>query len=118
MKRKALFIGVNDYRDPEIRNLSCSVRDAISMHDIFEALADKDVLALVRGLSKEEARSPFPDGLFGLGPEQTNAAIRKMKFAGLISSRRDGNDHVYFLNKPRFKDLIIFLNGLIEDDPE
>ena len=38
MKRKALFIGVNDYRDPEIRNLSCSVRDAISMHDIFEAL--------------------------------------------------------------------------------
>jgi len=38
MKRKALFIGVNDYRDPEIRNLSCSVRDAISMHDIFEEL--------------------------------------------------------------------------------
>ena len=41
-----------------------------------------------------------------------------MKNAGLISSRRDGNDHVYFLNKPRFKDLIIFLNGLIEHDPE
>ena len=38
MKRKALFIGVNDYRDPAIRNLSCSVRDAISMHDIFEEL--------------------------------------------------------------------------------
>ena len=38
MKRKALFIGVNDYGDPAIRNLSCSVRDAISMHDIFEEL--------------------------------------------------------------------------------
>lgn len=38
MKRKALFIGVNEYTDPEIRNLSCSVRDAISMHDIFEEL--------------------------------------------------------------------------------
>ena len=38
MKRKALFIGVNEYKDPEIRNLSCSVRDAISMHDIFEEL--------------------------------------------------------------------------------
>ena len=38
MMRKALFIGVNEYRDPEIRNLSCSVRDAISMHDIFEEL--------------------------------------------------------------------------------
>ena len=83
-------------------------------HEIFEALADKDVLTLVRGLSKEEARSPFPDGLFGLDNASTNAAIRKMKNAGLISSRRDGNDHVYFLNKPRFKDLIIFLNGLIE----
>ena len=38
MKRKALFIGVNEYTDPEIRNLSCSVRDAISMHDIFEEI--------------------------------------------------------------------------------
>ena len=38
MKRKALFIGVNEYKDPAIRNLSCSVRDAISMHDIFEEL--------------------------------------------------------------------------------
>ncbi|MBR6910295.1 MAG: helix-turn-helix transcriptional regulator, partial [Candidatus Methanomethylophilaceae archaeon] len=87
-------------------------------HEIFEALADKDVLTLGRGRSKEEARSPFPDGLFGLDNASTNAAIHKMKNAGLISSRRDGNDHVYFLNKPRFKDLIIFLNGLIEHDPE
>ena len=38
MKRKALFIGVNEYKDPEIRNLSCSLRDAMSMHDIFEEL--------------------------------------------------------------------------------
>ena len=38
MKRKALFVGVNNYQDPQIRNLSCSVRDAISMHDIFEEL--------------------------------------------------------------------------------
>lgn len=36
MKRKALFVGVNEYKDPAIRNLKCSVRDAISMHDIFE----------------------------------------------------------------------------------
>ena len=38
MKRKALFIGVNEYKDSEIRNLSCSLRDAMSMHDIFEEL--------------------------------------------------------------------------------
>ena len=82
--------------------------------DILSTLADKDVLTLVRGLSKEEARSPFPDGLFGLDSPSTNAAIRKMKAAGLISSRRDGNDHVYFLNKGRFKDLARFIEGLIE----
>ena len=82
--------------------------------DILMTLADKDVLTMVRGLSKEEARSPFPDGLFGLDSAGTNAAIRKMKATGLISSRRDGNDHIYFLNKCRFKDLARFIEGLIE----
>lgn len=81
--------------------------------DIISALADKDVLTLVRGLSKEEARSPFPDGLYGMDSSRTNAAIRKMKNAGLISSRRDGPDHVYFLNKGRFKDLANFIESLI-----
>ncbi len=82
--------------------------------DIISALADKDVLTLVRGLSKEEARSPFPDGLYGMDSSRTNTAIRKMKNAGLISSRRDGPDHVYFLNKGRFKDLANFIESLIE----
>ena len=82
--------------------------------DILFALADKDVLTLVRGLSKEEARSPFPDGLYGMDSSRTNAAIRKMKNAGLISSRRDGPDHVYFLNKGRFRDLANFIESLIE----
>ena len=82
--------------------------------DIISALADKDVLTLVRGLSKEEARSPFPDGLYGMDSSRTNAAIRKMKNAGLISSRRDGPDHVYFLNKGRFRDLANFIESLIE----
>ena len=81
--------------------------------DLFTALADKDVLTMVRGLSKEEARSPFPDGLFGMDASSTNAAIRKMKDAGLISSRREGNDHVYFLNKCRFRDLADFIENLI-----
>ena len=83
--------------------------------DIISALADKDVLTMVRGLAKEEARSPFPDGLFGMDSQRTNAAIRKMKATGLISSRRDGNDHVYFLNKCRFRDLSNFIDGLISD---
>lgn len=83
-------------------------------YDILSALADKDVLTLVRGLAKEEARSPFPNGLFGMDEARTNEAIRKMRSAGLISSRRDGNDHVYFLNKPRFHDLIVFLEDLFK----
>ena len=81
--------------------------------DILTALADKDVLTMVRGLAKEEARSPFPDGLFGMDSSKTNAAIKKMKTAGLISSRRDGPDHVYFLNKVRFRELADFLDTLI-----
>ena len=83
-------------------------------YDIISALADKDVLTMVRGLAIEEARSPFPDGLYGMDSSRTNAAIRKMKNAGLISSRRDGLDHVYFLNKVRFKELAAFIDGLIE----
>ena len=82
--------------------------------DILIALADPDVLTMVRGLAKNEARSPFPDGLFGMDSKTTNDAIRKMKTAGLISSRRDGNDHVYFLNRPRFMDLEKFLQNLFE----
>lgn len=83
--------------------------------DMFRALADQDVLTMVRGLSKQEVRSPFPDGLFGMDAARTNAAIRKMKGAGMISSRRDGNDHVYFLNIPRFRDLAHFVEGLLEE---
>jgi DNA-binding transcriptional ArsR family regulator len=81
--------------------------------EILTALADKDVLTMARGLAKEEARSPFPDGLFGLDYQSTTAAIRRMKAAGLISSRRDGDDHVYFLNAPRFRDLERFIETLI-----
>ena len=81
--------------------------------DMISALADKDVLTLARGLAKEDARSPFTDGLFGMEEKRVNAAIRKMKDAGLISSRRDGDDHVYFLNESRFKELIRFLESLM-----
>ena len=46
---------------------------------------------------------------------RTNAAIRRMKGAGLISSRRDGPDHVYFLNRGRYKELEHFLSGLFTE---
>ena len=73
----------------------------------------QDVLTLARGLAEAEARSPFTDGLYGMEEKRVNAAIRKMKDAGLISSRRDGNDHVYFLNESRFREIIRFLESLV-----
>ena len=82
-------------------------------YDMISALADKDVLTLVRGLSKQEARSPFTDGLFGMEEKRVNAAIRKLKDAGLISSRRDGNDHVYCLTESRVREIIRFLESLV-----
>ena len=85
--------------------------------DMLTALADPDVLNLTRGLARKEVRPPFPDGLFGMDAARTNAAIRRMRDAGLISSRRDGNDHVYFLNVPRFRELAQFIESL-ESEPE
>ena len=55
--------------------------------DILSALADKDVLTLVRGLSKQEARSPFTDGLFGMEEKRVNAAIRRLKDNVVYPSR-------------------------------
>lgn len=82
--------------------------------DILTALADADVLALVRGLIDGELRSPFTSGAFGLDEPRTNAAVRRMRSAGLISARRDGPDHVYFLNKGRFRELRVFLDSVLE----
>ncbi len=83
--------------------------------EAFAALADEDVLAMVRGLSESEIRSPLTGGAFGLDEQATGSAMRKMKAAGLISSRRDGDDHVYFLNGPRFKDLAKFLERCVKE---
>lgn len=81
--------------------------------DILAALADRDVLTMCRGLSKEEVAMPFTNGVFGLDEARANAAVRKMKSAGLISSRRDGDYHVYYLNACRFRDLARFLDRLV-----
>ena len=76
-------------------------------------MTDTGTLRLFSPLAKEDARSPFTDGLYGMEEKRVNAAIRKMKDAGLISSRRDGDDHIYFLNESRFKELIRFLESLM-----
>ncbi len=86
--------------------------------DILVALADHDVLTMARGLSKTPTAMPFTDGVFGLDEQSANAAVRKMKAAGLISSRREGDFHVYYLNAGRFRDLARFLEELVEDQTQ
>ena len=45
MKRKALFVGVNEYEDPQIRNLNYSVGDAHALKTMFEQLGyQSDIL--------------------------------------------------------------------------
>lgn len=83
--------------------------------DILSALADRDVLTMVRGLSEQELRSPFTEGAFGMDEPRVNATIRRMKGAGLISSRRDGPDHVYYLNRGRYRELEHFLRNLFDE---
>ncbi|MBQ8179017.1 MAG: helix-turn-helix transcriptional regulator [Candidatus Methanomethylophilaceae archaeon] len=100
------------------RHVCLTVRGPIGISsdpelDILTALADPDVLAVVRGLTDSEIRSPFTGGAFGLDEPALNAAVRRMKSAGLISSRRDGPDHVYFLNRGRFRQLMTFLEPIV-----
>ncbi|MBQ7179181.1 MAG: caspase family protein, partial [Victivallales bacterium] len=45
MKRKALFIGINNYEDAQIRNLNYAFLDASSLHAVFEDLGyETDIL--------------------------------------------------------------------------
>lgn len=87
--------------------------------DIIAALADADVLAFIRGLAKEEVSAPFTNGVFGLDEARANAAVKKMKEAGLICSHRVEDEssihHQYYLNRPRIRFLADFLNELAKE---
>lgn len=80
--------------------------------DIFKVLADKNVLTMIRGMIGTEVRSPFPDGLFGLDYDTTNKTLKTLCQSGLVNTKRDGPDHVYFLHKTRFKVVSDFLNEI------
>ncbi len=85
--------------------------------DIIAALADPDVLTMVRGLSKEEIGAPFTDGAFGMEEKRVNAAVRKMKDAGLICTHRVEDRHFYYLNRSRIRFLADSLNELAKEPP-
>lgn len=86
--------------------------------EIIEALADADVLTMVRGLSKEEIGAPFTDGAFGMDEARVNAAVRKMKNAGLICSHRIDDRHFYYLNRSRIRFLAESLMELSKEPSE
>ena len=86
--------------------------------EIIAALADADVLTMVRGLSKEEISAPFTDGAFGMDEKRVNDAVRKMKEAGLICSHKKDDRHFYYLNRSRIRFLADSLNELAREPAE
>ena len=70
------------------------------------------------GSVKTEVRSPFPDGLFGMDSQRTNKALRRLLRAGLVNSRIDGPDHVYYIHVERFKVLEEFVDGCVNNHAE
>jgi hypothetical protein len=86
--------------------------------DIISILDDADSLEILKGLMKTEVRSPFPDGLFGMDSQRTNKALRRVLRAGLVNSRIDGPDHVYYIHIERFKVLEEFVEGCVHNHAE
>ncbi len=86
--------------------------------DIISVLDDADSLTILKGLMKTEVRSPFPDGLFGLESARTNTALRRLLRAGLVNSRVEGADHIYYIHVERFRELHEFVDGLVNNKAE
>ncbi len=86
--------------------------------DIIQILDDEDALTILNGLMKKEVRSPFPDGLYGMDSQRTNKALRSLLRAGLVNSRVEGPDHIYYIHTQRFKILKDFVDGCIDNHAE
>ena len=83
--------------------------------DIIKVLDDADSLEILKGLIQTEVRSPFPDGLFGMDAQRTNKALRNVLRAGLVNSRVEGPDHIYYIHVERFKILKEFVDGCVDN---
>ena len=84
--------------------------------DIISVLDNADCLTILKGLIETEVRSPFPDGLFGMDSKRTNIALRTVLRAGLVNSRVEGADHIYYLHVERFKELQKFVNDIVNNN--
>ena len=69
MKRHALFVGVDQYDDGHIPNLSCAVSDATDLHGFFKYGAGYDSVELLRNpAGKKEVLDSVRRLTAGLGP--------------------------------------------------
>ena len=69
MKRHALFVGVDQYADGHIPNLSCAVSDATDLHGFFKYGAGYDQVELLSNpSSKKEVLGKVRSLTAGLGP--------------------------------------------------
>lgn len=69
MKRHALFVGVNDYADPTIKNLVYSSEDAMELASVFRRQLKFDrVEKLINPKHSPEVVDAVKDLVRGLGP--------------------------------------------------
>ena len=68
MKRHALFVGVNEYKDPTIKNLNYSSEDAVEMASVFRhSLKFDRVEKLINPRYSQEIVDAVDDMTHGLG---------------------------------------------------
>lgn len=59
MKRSALFVGVNEYDDPSITDLSCAERDCVELYTFFKGTAGYDHVEYITRQSSEHSQNYF-----------------------------------------------------------
>ena len=107
MKRHALFVGVNQYADGHIPNLSCAVNDATDLHGFFKYGAGYDqVLLLPNPSSKKEVLGAVRSLTAGLGPDDFFLFF----FAG--HGFRVGENHVLVCSNDLYDDVKYEDDGL------
>ena len=107
MKRHALFVGVDQYADGHIPNLSCAVSDATDLHGFFKYGAGYDQVQLLPNpAGKKEILGAVRNLTAGLGPGDFFLFF----FAG--HGFRVGENHVLVCSNDLYDDVKYEYDGL------
>ena len=107
MKRHALFVGVDQYADGHIPNLSCAVSDATDLHGFFKYGAGYDQVELLQNpAGKKEVLGAVREMTAGLG----GGDFFLFFFAG--HGFRVGENHVLVCAKDLYEDVKYEDDGL------